>query len=84
MPKQFTISANTSLSLFNTLFLKNTSSVISQFLTDFPDKTEYHLDIEDNQNILGKFEKMCQGKLVLFEEEELLISHKRIQMYLKN
>ena len=76
MPKQFTISTNTGSSQFNILFLMNTSSVISQFLTNFPDKTEYHLDIEDNQNILGKYEKMYQGEFVLFDEEELLISHK--------
>lgn len=37
---------------------------------------EYHLDIDDKDNVLGKFEQIFQGEFVIFDEDELPISQK--------
>ncbi|KAK8842518.1 hypothetical protein M9Y10_026110 [Tritrichomonas musculus] len=76
LPRLFKITTNTGSSKFNIDILQNTSSVISGFLSTNPEQKEYHLDIDDNQNVLGKFEKMYQGECVTFEEDELPISQK--------
>ena len=41
-----------------------------------PNFSKYHIDINDNENVLGKFEKLYEGKQVVFTEEELSTSKK--------
>ena len=66
MPKFFTITTNTGFSNFNIYLLKDVSFVISDFLKENPHNLKYHLDTNDEENVLGKFEKMFQGEFVVF------------------
>ena len=45
--------------------LKDTSSIISQHIKDFPDNLNYHLNIEDKNNILEEIYKVYQGETVV-------------------
>ncbi|KAK8836079.1 hypothetical protein M9Y10_040035 [Tritrichomonas musculus] len=71
MPKTFTITTNYGSSNFNIEMLSDTSPVISDFISQNPQTFHYHLDINDNSNILSKFEQLYQGKLVCFTDSEL-------------
>lgn len=74
IPRLFTITTNTGSSNFNTYILRKTSSVIDKFLKENPHHLQYHLDFNDEGNILGKFEKMYQGEFVAFDDDELIFS----------
>ncbi|KAK8837461.1 hypothetical protein M9Y10_036458 [Tritrichomonas musculus] len=76
MPKQFTISTKNSESHFNLEMLKETSSVISDLIRANPNEDHYFLNISDEENVLGKFEQLYQGKTVIFDEDEFPISHR--------
>ncbi|KAK8892562.1 hypothetical protein M9Y10_029795 [Tritrichomonas musculus] len=76
IPKQFTISTKNGESHFNLEMLKETSSVISDHIRDNPNEMTYFLNISDEENVLGKFEQLYQGKTVIFDEDELPISHR--------
>lgn len=65
IPKQFTISTNNQSYNFNIEMLKDTSSIISQHIKDFPDNLNYHLNIEDKNNILEEIYKVYQGETVV-------------------
>ena len=80
IPKSFTITTNNGSSNFNIQLIKDTSSVIKQFLDENPQSLQYHLDIIDEDNILGKFEQMYQGEFVIFDDDELPICHKITKM----
>ena len=71
IPRQFTISTKNSSSKFNIDFLIETCSTISSFIKEIPHNLEYHLDIDDPRNVLGKFEQLFLGQKVIFEEEDL-------------
>lgn len=75
-PRLFTITTNSGSCKFNTYLLKDTSTVISKFLSENPNNLQYHLDIIDESNVLGKFEKLYQGEYVIFDEDELPVSKK--------
>lgn len=51
--------------------LKNASPVISKFIQDHPNEMEYHLNFNDEEKILIKFEKLFQEETVYFYEDEL-------------
>ena len=76
IPRTFTITTNTGSDKFNTLFIGDKSSIIADFLVENPENMEYHLDIDDKDNVLGKFEQIYQGEFVIFDEDELPISQK--------
>ena len=76
IPRDFTITTNNGSSQFNIKLLEDTSSVISQFRKENPNSTEYHIDVDDKDNILSKFEKLYIGDHVTFVEEELPICKK--------
>ena len=56
--------------------LRDTSSVIDNLLKSNPNLLEYHLDIKDDENVLGKFAQAYQGKSALFDEDQLPVSFK--------
>lgn len=77
LPKNFTLTTkNGKSSNFNLRLLQDTSSVIAEFHKENPSVMEYHVDIDDKDNILEKFEKLYQGETVYFDEEELPTSKK--------
>ena len=78
MPRAFTITTKNGSAMFNTDILKDTSSIISQALSVDSENLQYHLDIEDTANVLGKFELLYQGKPVLFHNDELPVYEKII------
>lgn len=67
----FIITTNNNSSSFNTDMLIHTSHVISEFINDNPHHLQYHLNIDDDLNVLGKFEKLYRGESIVFEEDEL-------------
>ncbi|KAK8838502.1 hypothetical protein M9Y10_033130 [Tritrichomonas musculus] len=76
IPKQFTISTKDGESHFNLELLINTSPVISDHIEANPNELQYHLNISDEENVLGKFEQLYLGKTVIFDEDELPISQR--------
>ena len=76
LPRTFTISTNNGSYKFNIDMLKDTSSVIFNFLAFNNQELEYHLDINDETNIMKKIEQLYQGKLVTFNDNELLFPQK--------
>ncbi|KAK8840781.1 hypothetical protein M9Y10_027603 [Tritrichomonas musculus] len=69
IPKNFTIITN-SFGTFNCDILKHSSSVIWNFLQNNTTNFQYHLKINDEENILGKLEQLYQGKMVTIEKTE--------------
>lgn len=76
LPRFFTITTNNGSGLFNYDLLKKTSSVITEFAKENPTVMEYHIDIDDNANILGKIVQLYQGYKIIFLEDELPICKK--------
>ena len=76
MPLQFTITTKNSSGKFNTIILKDTSEVISGFLSNNPNSSEYHLDIEDSENVLGKLEQVYRGNFIKFTQKDISIYQK--------
>lgn len=74
LPRLFTITSNSGSSTFNMEFLKDVSTVIAQFLEENPQHLQYHIDIQDDKNVLDKFSQLFQGKIVEFTEEDIPIS----------
>ena len=71
IPKHFTITTNNNIPhKFNIELLKDTSPVISDLLNESPDLLEYHINIDDENDVLSKFEKIYQGKSIFFENNE--------------
>lgn len=68
--KDFKITTRNGSSNFNKNILSETSSVIKDILKENPNTSQYHLDIEDDQNVLGKFEQIYQNKSVEFSKNE--------------
>ena len=79
LPKNFIITTENQSCSFNSDILKNTSSKISEHLHNDPNLS-YHLDINDERKVLSKFEKMYQGEVVFFNEEDLPACNKIVQM----
>ena len=76
IPRTFTLTTNNSSGTFNVDLLSNTSTVITEFIKSNPNYLQYHLDINDERNVLRKFDQMYQNKLTFFEEGNLPISKK--------
>lgn len=76
VPKDFTISTNNGSCKFNIDILINTSSVIADLNQSNPQDLQYHLNINDERNILAKFQQMYQGKIINFERSDLDVAHK--------
>lgn len=71
IPRSFIITTNNNIiHKFNIELLKDTSSVISNLLKESPDTLQYHLNIDDKNDVLGKFEQIYQGKTIFFNENE--------------
>ena len=91
MPRLFTITTNNGSSKFNTDMLIDSSEIIS-FCLENSQINEYHLDINDESNVLQKFEQLYQGKTVYFTEEDIPVAKKitsllmirRIPSFLRN
>lgn len=76
MPKTFTITTNTSSCSINIEMLKDTSSIISTFLEENPGNLQYHINIEDDLDVLTKIKQMYEGETVSFNEDQLLLTQK--------
>ena len=76
IPKNFSITTKNGTSHFNLDMLKDTSPVITNFIRDNPTKFEYNLNINDEENVLGKIESLFQGKTVTFIEDEFPTSQR--------
>lgn len=58
---------------FNTLMIQKTSSVINQYIENYPnalDCQQFQFNIEDKKNIMGKIEQLYNGEEVLFSKNE--------------
>lgn len=71
IPRLFTITTNNGSYKFNTEMLLDTSATISNYLALNPDQFQYHLDINDEENIMNKFEQLYIGKPILFNNSEI-------------
>ncbi|KAK8872183.1 hypothetical protein M9Y10_007947 [Tritrichomonas musculus] len=76
IPRSFTISNQNKFYKFNSDILKQTSSIILEFIENNPQSQEYHLEIDDEKNTLNKIEQVYQGKSVVFDEDNILILEK--------
>ncbi|WP_300855880.1 hypothetical protein, partial [uncultured Clostridium sp.] len=74
IPRFFTISTRNASYGFNVEMLKDTSSVISNLIDNDAQQKHYFFDIEDDENIVGKFEQLYLGKNVVFNESDLPIA----------
>lgn len=74
MPRLFTITTNNSSCKFNTDILIGTSTVISNFIQKNPSNLHYHLNTNDDKNVLSKFEQIYKGESVQFDKSEIRIS----------
>ena len=71
IPKDFTISTKKGQYHFNLEMLKETSPVITEFVRSNPAESQYFLNINDEVNVLYKFEQLFLGKIVIFTEDEI-------------
>ena len=71
IPKLFTISTKNNSYHFNCELLKDSSSVIFNQLQENPSNLQYYLNIEDEEKVMGKFEELYNGHIVIFNEDEL-------------
>ena len=76
LARTFTISTNNGSYKFNINMLKDTSSVIFKALTTNPQLLEYHIDLNDEKNVMGKIELLYQGIEVKFNDSELFFTQK--------
>ena len=72
LPKTFVITTNNGSYKFNIDILKNLSKTISDQLEKDPNNFEYHIDINDDENITKRFENILQGYTSQFKFSELL------------
>lgn len=76
MPKNFTISTKDFTSSFNLEMLQEVSPIIKEYVINNPAETKFHLNINDEENVLSKFEQLFNGKTVYFNEDEIPTSHR--------
>ena len=48
--------------------------LLVKYRKDNPNSDEYHIDIDDKNNVLQKFEQLYQGTKVFFNKEDLPIA----------
>lgn len=53
--------------------MQDSSSVIASAIKDNPNITEFHIDINDEDNVMQKFEQMYQGDSVSYDIKDLYI-----------
>lgn len=70
IPRIFKITTNNGYYNFNIEILKDTSSTVAQYIKDYPNQQQYHLNINDERIILRKIELMYQGESILFEKDD--------------
>lgn len=80
IPKNFVISTLNSTCYFNQEMIKEASPVISEFIEQHPDENHYNLGINDEENIIKKFEQLFLGESVTFDEDEIPSSQKITKM----
>lgn len=71
MPKTFTISTNNGSCNFNVEMLRDSSETIKERLLNNPTNLEFHLDIDDENNVLKKFEQLYQGKIINIPNDDV-------------
>ena len=71
IPRDFMISTQNGFSKFNSEILRNISSTIDNFLIGNPRVLQYDLNIKDDDKVLGKYEQLCLGETVHFDEKEM-------------
>lgn len=77
MPKLFVITANNNIPHnFNIAMLKDTSQLISRLLANDTECLEYHLEFDDDLNILEKFEKIFRGEEATLNDDEFQLLRK--------
>lgn len=69
-PQNFEISTNNGRYKFNKDLIKSTIPNIKDALAAEPDLNEYHFDINDEQNVMQKIEKLFKGESVEFVKSE--------------
>lgn len=69
-PQNFEISTNNGRYKFNKDLIKSTIPIIKDALVTETDLKEYHFDINDEQNVMQKFEKLFKGESVEFVKSE--------------
>ena len=67
----FIIKTNNSSGNFNKIILSAISTVIAKFLQGNPNETQYQVSFDDSKNFMSKFEKLCLGKYVKFDNPVL-------------
>ena len=70
LPLDFTIRTNNSSARFNSCLLKNASDIIMNFLATNPPNLDYFIQIDDDNNVIGKLERVFLGQPVHFEQNE--------------
>lgn len=77
MPKLFVITANNNIPHnFNIAMIKDTSQLISRLLANDTECLEYHLEFDDDLNILEKFEKIFRGEEETLNDDEFQLLRK--------
>lgn len=71
MPKTFTISTNNGSCNFNVEMLRDSSETIKERLLNNPTNLDFHRDIDDENNVLKKFEQLYQGKIINIPNEDV-------------
>ncbi|KAK8892326.1 hypothetical protein M9Y10_029552 [Tritrichomonas musculus] len=79
MSKLFTITTNNGSCNFNIEMLKDTSPVIANFIKNDLQNLQYHLNIDDERNILSKFDQLYQGQVVHLDKADLSIAEQIIR-----
>lgn len=64
IPRTFSVSTKNFTSNFNIDMLTEVSPVISEFLEENPSETHFFMNINDEENVLSKFEQLFQGETV--------------------
>ena len=72
-PRNFIITTKNGSYKLNTDILQDSSSVIASAIKDYPNITEFHIDVNDEDNVMQKFEQMYQGDSVSYDIKDLYI-----------
>ena len=80
IPKKFTITTNTGSCNFIVDMIILASPIIKKAIYDKPDQLQYHLDINDDTNILQKFELLFEFENVIIKKDEFPIFHQIAEM----
>lgn len=76
IPRNFSLSTKNGTCTFNVEMLKETSPVITEYIKSNPTENQFNLNINDEENVLHKFEQLFQGLTVFFDEDDLPISQR--------